>query len=348
MKYKKYSPLLVIVIALLLTCSIYEPEINDGSIAIRFTTQNRESLAKTLRPTEALISLRCVLKRGDQTIRDNIYYKTGTSFHIEIQHLEQADNYSVKLLGRNELGCAVGEAGKEDIKVFPKQVTSVELTWQPSLNRTTVTDIDGNEYAAIQIGSKWWMIENLRVKHYRNGESIPQVTDSYDWYELRSGAWCTYDNDLDNEDTYGLLYNWHAVNDLNALAPEGWHVPTDAEWQQLEMELGMNPSILAVWGYRGTDEGDKMKSIGTLEAGTGLWTSDNSNATNESCFSVVPSGWRIYNGIYFGIDYGATFWSATAYDSRRAWSRSMASNLSKVLRSYGFMERGFSVRCVKD
>ena len=102
------------------------------------------------------------------------------------------------------------------------------------------------------------------------------------------------------------------------------------------------------WGFRGTNEGDKMKSIGNRETGTGLWTTDNINATNESCFSVIPSGWRIYNGVYYALDYGATFWSATEYDSRRAWSRSMTSQLSQVLRSYGFKERGFSVRCVKD
>lgn len=349
MRYKNYIPLLVIGSALWLTCSIFEPAVQtSGSIAIHFVTEKQESLAKELQSEEALASIRCVLKREDRTIHDRIYYKAGTFFHIEIRNLEQADNYAVRLYGRNKLGCAIGSAQKDDIRVIPDQVTVVELTWQQNLELGAVTDIDGNVYVTVEIGGQWWMGENLKVTHYRNGESIPQITNSQDWYKMRSGAWCVYDNDLDNTDTYGLLYNWHAVNDIDKLAPEGWHIPTEAEWQRLEMHLGMSPSMLEYWGFRGTDQGDKMKSIGTLEAGTGLWTSDNISATNESCFSVVPSGWRIYNGVYYGINYGATFWSASEYDNRRAWSRTMNSQFSQVLRSYGFKERGFSVRCVKD
>lgn len=91
----------------------------------------------------------------------------------------------------------------------------------------TVTDVDGNVYNTIQIGNQWWMAENLKVTHYRNGEAIPNVTSDSEWSNLTTGAYCSYDNNNSFIETYGLLYNWYAVDDARDLAPEGWHIPTD-------------------------------------------------------------------------------------------------------------------------
>jgi uncharacterized protein (TIGR02145 family) len=90
-----------------------------------------------------------------------------------------------------------------------------------SAGRGTVTDIDGNVYQTVKIGDQWWMADNLKVTHYRNGEPIPNVTDGSTWNSLDSGAYCNYDNDTGNVTTYGRLYNWYAVDDSRSIAPEG-------------------------------------------------------------------------------------------------------------------------------
>ncbi|MCK5521433.1 MAG: fibrobacter succinogenes major paralogous domain-containing protein, partial [Candidatus Marinimicrobia bacterium] len=112
-----------------------------------------------------------------------------------------------------------------------------------------MTDIDGNTYKVVKIANQIWMAENLKVTKYRDGTVIPDVTDAGAWTGLSTGAYCFYNNDANNAETYGALYNWYAVNGntidtsrIFELAPEGWHVPTDAEWKELEMFLGMSQS----------------------------------------------------------------------------------------------------------
>lgn len=216
----------------------------------------------------------------------------------------------------------------------------------------TITDIDGNVYNIVTIGDQAWMAENLKVTHYRNGDAIPKLTEDSEWYYSTTGAYCNYDNDDDNSAIYGSLYNWYAVNDSRNIAPEGWRVPSDEEWKELEMYLGMSQSEADAFGDRGTNEGSKLKS-------TSGWN-DNGNGTNESNFSALPAGYRDYNkssseinGIVtetFG-DFGfmglaTTFWTSTG-DGDAAWPRALGST-SKIVRwpmSAGF---GLSVRCVRD
>lgn len=138
----------------------------------------------------------------------------------------------------------------------------------------TVTDYDGNVYQTVLIGDQCWMMENLKVTHYRNGDPIPHVTDGVTWGNLTSGAYCNYNNDEGNVATYGRLYNWYAVDDSRNIAPAGWHVPSDAEWQTLVDYLGGDAVA-----------GGKMK-----EAGTTHWASPNTGATNESGFTALPGG----------------------------------------------------------
>ncbi|MEW5925574.1 MAG: FISUMP domain-containing protein, partial [Candidatus Zixiibacteriota bacterium] len=166
----------------------------------------------------------------------------------------------------------------------------------------TATDIDGNVYHTIKIGSQWWMVENLRVTHYKNGDPIPNVTDNAEWGGLTTGAYCDYSNNACYADAFGRLYNWHAVSDERDIAPDGWHVPSDAEWQILIDYLG--GSAVA---------GGKMK-----EAGFGHWTAPNTGATNECGFTGLPAGSRDDDG-YFGYIYGYTdIWSSTEYSSTSA------------------------------
>ncbi len=211
-------------------------------------------------------------------------------------------------------------------------------------NDEPLTDINGNTYHIVKIGDQWWMAENLKVTRYSDGDSIPNVTDNSEWTGLSTGAYCAYNNDTSYVDTYGLLYNWYAVDDSRNIAPEGWHVPTDEEWKQLEMHLGMSQSEADDTGYRGTDEGGKLKEVGNEH-----WNSPNTGATNESGFSALPGGSRhYYHGTFTNIGYSGYWWSSTEYSSARAWYRSLTFHRSDVYRYYGNKRPGFSVRCVRD
>ena len=210
----------------------------------------------------------------------------------------------------------------------------------------TVIDREGNVYKTIKIGDQWWMAENLKVTTYRNGDPIPHVTDNGEWSDLRTGAWCAYDNDPANADTYGLLYNWYAVNDSRNIAPEGWHVPTDEEWKQLEMALGMSRSEADDTGWRGSNEGSK------LAGNADLWDNGalkNNAEFGSSGFSGLPGGYRYLDNGYFGsLGYYAYFWSSTEYSSYDAWGRNLSYDSTDVYR-YNYDKRlGFSVRCVRD
>ena len=207
----------------------------------------------------------------------------------------------------------------------------------------TVMDFDGNVYQTIKIGNQWWMAENLKVTHYRNGVPIPNVTDNTAWYNLTTGAYCDYGNNVSNVATYGRLYNWYAVADARNIAPVGWHVPSDAEWKQLEMYLGMSQADADATGWRGTDEGGKLK-----ETGTSHWVSPNTGATNESGFSALPGGYRYTDGTFNSMGYTAYFWSSTENYSLHAWYRGLNYGYSKVYRISNHKPPGFSVRCVRD
>lgn len=212
---------------------------------------------------------------------------------------------------------------------------------EKSVTTGTVTDIDGNTYQTVKIGNQWWMAENLKVTHYRNGDPIPNVTDDTEWDNLTTGAYCNHDNDANNATTYGSLYNWYAGASRN-IAPTGWHVPSDAEWKTLEKYLGMSRSDADDKGFRGTDEGDKLK-----ETGTAHWNSPNTGATNESGFSALPGGYRYYYGDFSGMGESAYFWSSAEYDSTSAWLRYLSYYYSEVFRYKYDKQDGFSVRCVR-
>lgn len=208
----------------------------------------------------------------------------------------------------------------------------------------TVTDYDGNVYQTVTIGTQTWMAENLKVTHYSDGSSIPNVTDNTAWGGLSTGAYCWYNNDIANKNTYGALYNWYAVNTAK-LAPAGWHVPTDAEWKQLEMALGMTQAQADATGWRGTDQGTQLKN-------TSGWN-NNGNGTNTSGFSALPGGYRYYLG-YFNLlgfsglgEYGR-WWSATEYSATYAWGRTLGYSHTLVSRYDYLKPGGFSVRCVRD
>ena len=188
---------------------------------------------------------------------------------------------------------------------------------------------------AITIGTQVWMIKNLDVDHYRNGDSIPEVRDSATWANLTTGAWCYYHNSDSLGAIYGKLYNWYAVNDLQGLAPTGRHVPSYSEWTILSTFLGS----------------DSISNEALKEAGTAHWFFE--GGTNSSGFTALPGGFRNFNGSFDDITdflgiYGA-WWSSTENDDSDALLRIITiSSYPTLNMPYGSKEDGCSVRCLKD
>jgi len=213
---------------------------------------------------------------------------------------------------------------------------------KPSPEFSTMTDIDGNVYKTVKIGNKWWMAENLKVTSFRDGTAIPVANSESSWV-LAQSAYCVYDN---SSTAPGLLYNWQAVTDLGGLAPDGWRIPTDEDWKELERHLGLSGSTSDKTGWRGTDEGEKMK----LEGNTGWSFFENIWSTNESGFSAEAGSCRMYTGVFGspGLTYNGFWWSASEYNQDEAWYRHLDYKERGVFRFHGQKKYGFSVRCVMN
>ncbi len=183
------------------------------------------------------------------------------------------------------------------------------------------------------ICSQRWTTQNLTVSNYKNGDPIPQVTDRTQWAALTTGAWCWYNNDSATYAVYGKLYNWYAVNDPRGLAPAGWHIPNEIEWNTLYTCLG------------GADvAGGKMK-----EAGTSHWQSPNNGATNSSGFTALPAGITDYNTGAFGeLGFNGHWWTATSYDNIYAYLAVLRTNLVSAGVTTTPKNRGLSVRLIKN
>jgi uncharacterized protein (TIGR02145 family) len=205
-------------------------------------------------------------------------------------------------------------------------------------NRTSApalaTDInETGKFTSIYIRGQHWMATNLAVTHYRNGDPIPQVQDMQKWGKLTTGAWCWYKNDSATGKPYGRLYNWYAVTDPRGLAPTGWHIPSEAEWDTLSTHFG-GP----------LKSGGKLKDTGTIQAGTGLWQSPNGNATNKSGFTGLPGGVRGTDGKFYDVGLYGDWWGSD--DSGRGVElyylngRFFGVSLLKAA--------GLSVRCIRD
>jgi len=192
--------------------------------------------------------------------------------------------------------------------------------------QTTVKDIDGNVYTTIKIENQVWMVENLKTTKYNDGTSIPLITNNAEWSGLNSPAYCWYDNDKASfGDSYGALYNWHAVN-TGILCPSNWHVPTDAEWTILTNYLGGENVA-----------GGKLKETGTLH-----WNSPNTGASDEVGFTARPGGFRDTQFLQMGnLGY---WWTSTDGPMRRRLNFEYT-NVHRDNSNYFY---GFSVRCIKN
>ena len=213
------------------------------------------------------------------------------------------------------------------VETKPNQVESEP---QPSKVAATapkadqVVDIDGNIYNTVTIGNQVWMAENLKVTHYTNGDPIPYVADSLEWINLKTGAYCDYQNLKENGEIYGHLYNSFAIDDERGLCPEGWHVPIKEEFDILREYLG----------------GAKIAGAKLKETKYEHWLIPNIGATNSSGFSALPGGRRTKRG-FSRMGYDGYFWSSGMYY--------LYLRYEKTEFSLGFNEMydGYSIRCVR-
>jgi uncharacterized protein (TIGR02145 family) len=198
--------------------------------------------------------------------------------------------------------------------------------------KNEVIDIDRNVYQTVKIGQRVWMAENLKVTRLNNGTLIPEVTDNTEWYWWRQPGLCWYNNDgFSYKLIYGALYNWYTVN-TGLLCPEGWHVPSEAEWQDLSNYLG------------GADiAGGKLKEVGTI-----YWNSPNVGATDEYGFKALPGGSRTSRGEFIDIRLAARWWSSSEFNSMNSIARSVHYSTAGMTNPIRYNMEGLSVRCIEN
>jgi uncharacterized protein (TIGR02145 family) len=226
---------------------------------------------------------------------------------------------------------------------------TISKTAEINVIALTATDADANVYSTVTLGTQIWMAENLRTTKYNDGTDIPKVTVNNDWNNLTTGAYCWYNNDETAfKATYGALYNGYAVN--TKLCPTGWHIPSNADWTDLEnylMDHGYN--------YDGTTSGNKYaKALATatgwtFHTGTGtVGNTDYPEKRNATGFSAYPAGYRIgYGSFYHGGD--QTFWWSTNEASPTVlYYMSVTNNYASDAIYYSAKTTGFSVRCLKN
>ncbi|MCK4745799.1 MAG: fibrobacter succinogenes major paralogous domain-containing protein, partial [Bacteroidales bacterium] len=261
------------------------------------------------------------------------------SFASSLTGLTMFTTYYVRAYATNSEGTGYGD----------------EISFTTLWDNSTVTDYDGNVYNTVQIGSQIWIATNLYVTHYGDGAAIPLVEDEVEWDSLGHSdrAYCWYNNNSLYGNTLGALYTWFTATNgdssslnpsgLQGVCPDGWHLPSDEEWKDLEMALGMSRDEADKTGFRGTDEGGKLKHTDAL-----YWATPNSGATNESGFGGRAAGNRGFLGDFQNFGYYAPFWSATQNDSKQAWTRVLIYNDAKVQRNPLTKTNGFAVRCARD
>ena len=297
------------------------------------------------------------MDQSPTTADDKTINGRGTgNFTSDLTGLDAGTVYYVRAYATNSAGTAYGDQQSATTKL------NLIIVFNSGLTYGEVTDIDNNTYKTIQIGTQTWMAENLKTTRYNDGSGIPLVTDSLDWTNLTSPGYCWYKNDESTyKDAYGALYNWYCIN-TDKLCPEGWHVPTDAEWSTMEIYLQNNgynyDGILDTDNNRSTN--NKMaKSLAStngwlMVSGTSgfdgvIGRTDYPDKRNASGFTAIAASRRDNFARFLSNGYNCDFWCSTETGTGTAYNRTMRWNQVDVLR-YSAVDKkqGFSIRCVKD
>jgi uncharacterized protein (TIGR02145 family) len=216
------------------------------------------------------------------------------------------------------------------------------IHYQKATDCGTVTDYDGNVYETVVIGNQCWMAENLQSTHYSDGS---EINNSYIF---------DYNSDPSISAVYGKLYNWYATmngevssnsnpSGIQGVCPIGWHLPSDTEWQELEIYLGMSSAEANLNAQLRGDIGGKLKEEGEIH-----WSNPNTGATNESDFSALPAGCRNNVGTFSGLTLYTFFWSSTSVNTGQSQYRALYHDSTAVFRGPHSKVDGKSIRCIKD
>ena len=237
-----------------------------------------------------------------------------------------------------------GVVGVNDLmELLPAFGTDCAPAEEPETTEFTCGDpvnYHGYDYATVQIGEQCWFAENLRSGQYTNGDSIPGNLTSSQWTSTNEGAQAVYANDEGNLELYGRLYNGYAMNDTRALCPLNWHIPSDEDWGELELELGLDDGELLLIGERGDDQGAQLKAS---PSDSPSW--DGSNTVG---FHAVANGYRHNHGYYQHLNFNSHYWSKTASEEGIFYIRTLQSSVEGVIRLTRVANSGYTVRCLKD
>jgi uncharacterized protein (TIGR02145 family) len=210
-------------------------------------------------------------------------------------------------------------------------------------DENTVRDVDGNVYRTIVIGGNTWMAENLRTTKFRDGSPITLVTDQVQWTGLSSSAYCWPENNSANKNPLGGLYNGYAVSHSKGLCPDGWHVSTDGEWQELEKAAGLPAALASTTGDRGEDE-----NVGGHLKATTSWDAPNEGADNSTGFTALGTGYRRPPGEFEWFRQWTGYYTSTTSNPGNLWMRYLGYDLKAIARTERDLQYGYSIRCVKD
>lgn len=255
--------------------------------------------------------------------------------------LEPETTYFVRAYATNSHGTGYGQTQRFTTVAFDP-------------DEGVVTDVQGNAYRTVVIGSQVWMAENLRTEFYRNGNPIDYPgSDNTAWFNNTTGAYAWYDNDVGNKNRYGALYNWHAVNSPNGLCPPGWRVPGDEDWNKLLEYLTGNYEEVTKDNIAA-----RLKSCRQVNSPLGGHCDTDIHprwdhhvvhyGTDDFGFSALPGGFRFSDGRYSNLGSYAGWWTSTRYVPSYAWSREMFHFSSQLGHYYDYAPNGFSVRCMQD
>lgn len=223
---------------------------------------------------------------------------------------------------------------KDDSLIVMKMFSSILIVFYAScslLAQTTVKDADGNTYPVIRIGNQFWLGMNLKTTKFSDGGNIPLVTNDSQWKSLASPAYCWLNNEANNKEPYGALYNWYAV-DTKKLCPEGWHVPSNENWQVLAAFLGDPQFAGALLKERGNEH----------------WKNTIVEATDELGFTALPAGFRNAAGFFPNYANSYTVWWSSSKSGNEGSNRGLYFSNNILYQSHENYRSGFSVRCIKD
>lgn len=336
---KNLIAFLIVILSFLMIVSCKKETVTTQVVIPTVTTLDSVSIAQVTAISGGNIPYeggRSVTDRGvcwsslhTPTIKDSLTHDGNGSgmfisylFNLKLNH-----TYRLRAYATNSGGTAYGQ------EITFTTLNTGNLVFNPFCTYGTLTDIDGNTYKTIQIGTQLWMAENLKTLRFCNGDLVGTTTpaNSADNFQLGASYQWSFKGNENNVIEYGRLYTWYAANDDRKICPVGWHVPTDTEWSTLSTYLG----------------GENFAGGLLKEAGLLHWLAPNTGATNQSGFTALPAGIRPVNGKFDFAGYICIFWSSTIKDSW-AWSRELDLQAHKMFRAEDVKEYGFSIRCISD